>query len=412
MLTNKKVLIIGTVWPEPKSSAAGTRMMQLIKFFRSYNADVTFSCSASNMEFSEDLKQLGIKTEKIKINDASFNQFLKQLQPDIVLFDRFMTEEQFGWRVAEECAKALRILDTEDLHFLRDARFTAIKQGKNLSDIDVITDHARREVASIYRCDITLMISSFEYNLLINQFKIDEQILLYLPFMFNKVEESHIKKLPSYEQRAHFITIGNFLHAPNWDAVRYLKETIWPLIKNELPNAEMHVYGAYSSPKVEQLHNKNDRFLIKGRAADSESVISNARLLLAPIRFGAGLKGKLVEAMQCGTPSITTKIGAEGMDDSNEWGGAINDSPEEFAKNAVECYKNEGLWRTNQQKGIEIFNSLFDKNIHTKRFLDTILDVQKSLDNHRRNNFIGSMLQHHTMNSYKYMSKWIELKNA
>ena len=119
MFANQQLLIIGTVWPEPRSSAAGARMMQLIQFFKKEGAEITFACSASNLEYSENLDRLDIKTKQIKINDSGFDTFIKELKPSVVLFDRFMTEEQFGWRVAEHCPDALRILDTEDLHSLR-----------------------------------------------------------------------------------------------------------------------------------------------------------------------------------------------------------------------------------------------------------------------------------------------------
>src|SRR5690606_5459984 len=126
----QKLLIIGFVWPEPKSSAAGSRMMQLIEAYISFGYDVTFASACAKTETAFDLKTIGIQTENIQLNHSSFDDFVKQLQPDAVLFDRFMTEEQFGWRVAEQCPNALRILDTEDLHCLRKGRQQALKDGK------------------------------------------------------------------------------------------------------------------------------------------------------------------------------------------------------------------------------------------------------------------------------------------
>lgn len=407
-----EVLIIGTVWPEPNSSAAGTRMMQLIEFFQFQGARVTFACSASNLEFSADLESIGIQVNPITVNDSSFNLFIKELNPSLVLFDRYMTEEQFGWRVADECPNSIRVLDTEDLHFLRFARHQAIKDGIEFKDQYLNSEYSRREIASIYRCDISLVISKFEFNLLTNYFKIDRDILLYLPFMFDALKADCQKSLPLFSDRNNFVTIGNFLHEPNWDAVRYLKESIWPLIRKELPYVEMHVYGAYTSPKVDQLHNEQQGFLIKGRASSAKDIICNGRILLAPIRFGAGLKGKLVEAMMYGTPSITTTIGAEGMYNADEWGGAVVDLPNEFAKQSIELYKNDNLWYEKQEIGFQKFNSLFNKELHMVSLKSKIRHVHDTIESHRMQNFIGSMLHHHTMNTYKFMSKWIEAKNA
>jgi spore coat polysaccharide biosynthesis predicted glycosyltransferase SpsG len=122
MLKSKSLLVLGFVWPEPKSSAAGNRMMQLIELFQRENYDITFASTAQNLEFSEDVSSIGVLPKTIELNSATFDDFVKELNPDIVLFDRFMVEEQFGWRVSESCPNALKILDTEDLHCLRQAR--------------------------------------------------------------------------------------------------------------------------------------------------------------------------------------------------------------------------------------------------------------------------------------------------
>ena len=126
---SKKVLIIGFVWPEPNSSAAGSRMMQLIDAFQSNGYHITFASPCARSENAFDLSSIHIKTVAIEINSPSFDDFIRFLKPDIVLFDRFTMEEQFGWRVAEHCPDALRILDTEDLHGLRKGRQQAFKEG-------------------------------------------------------------------------------------------------------------------------------------------------------------------------------------------------------------------------------------------------------------------------------------------
>ena len=411
MFENQRLLIIGTVWPEPNSSAAGARMMQLIEFFQEEGAEITFACSASNLEYSEDLESFGIQTKKIKVNDACFDEFISTLNPSLVLFDRFMTEEQFGWRVAEQCPNAFRILDTEDLHSLRYGRHKAFKVGRTFINEDLYSDEARREIASIYRTDLSLIISEFEFELLTDFFKIDTAILHYVPFMIKKLNIEEAARLPTFKERAHFVSIGNFLHEPNWDAVRFLKEEIWKLIRKELPKAEMHIYGAYSSAKVEQLHNEQEGFLIKGRAESAEEVIKRARMVLAPLRFGAGLKGKLVDAMRFGTPSITTDIGAEGLSTHKEWGGAVENDPESFSKKAVQLYQNKSKWENAQKNGFELFNQLFDKNKHKIELKEKLDFIFNNLKSHRKKNFIGSMFLQNTLQSYKYMSKWIEEKN-
>lgn len=411
MSKQNNILIIGSVWPEPNSSAAGSRMMQLIRLFQKHEMKITFASAAADSEFMFDVSTIGVERVTIELNNKSFDAFIKELQPTIVLFDRFMTEEQYGWRVVENCPNALRVLDTEDLHCLRVARQLAFKEKREFKTSDLFSDHAKREVASILRCDLSLMISDVEMSILKKEFKVDESLLHYVPFLLDKMDATMIKAVPSFSERSHFISIGNFLHEPNWNAVQYLKESIWPLIRKKLPQAELHVYGAYPSQKVEALHNAKEGFLIKGRAADAKEVMRNAKVCLAPLRFGAGIKGKLVEAMQCGTPSVTTDIGAEAMHADLPWNGFIKNIPEEIAEAALELYSEENTWQQSQQNGFEIINKIYAKELHDEKLINRIFYLQNNLENHRRNNFTGAMLMHHTMTGTKYMAKWIEEKN-
>jgi len=408
---SKKILIIGFVWPEPKSSAAGSRMMQLIEAFQTHKYLITFATACAKSENAFDLTTVGINQVSIELNHASFDVFIKELNPDIVLFDRFMTEEQFGWRVAEQCPKALRFLDTEDLHCLRRGRHLAFKEGNQFDISYLFMDTAKREIASIYRCDLSLIISEAEMKILKNDFKVDESLLLYLPFMLDKIEDKDIDKLPSFKNRNHFITIGNFLHEPNYNAVLYLKETIWPLIRKQLPKAELHVYGAYASQKINQLHNEKEGFWVKGFAKDVNEVMQQAKVCLAPIRFGAGLKGKLVDAMQNGTPCVMTSIAAEGMFGDFEANGCIEDKPEDFVNKAIQLYQNENTWKEKQQHGFQLINQRFDKSNFQKKLLKKINETTEQLYDKRLNNFTGQMLMHHKLQSTKFMSKWIEAKN-
>jgi glycosyltransferase involved in cell wall biosynthesis len=255
------------------------------------------------------------------------------------------------------------------------------------------------------------MISEFEMEVLKTTFKINETLLYYLPFLLEPISELTFENLPSFEERKDFIFIGNFLHEPNWNSVQYLKETIWPLLRKQLPEAVLNVYGAYPSQKVMQLHQPKEGFYIKGRAIDANEVVQNARVVLAPLRFGAGIKGKLIEAMQCGTPSVTTTIGAESMQGNLLWNGFVTDDVNEFTKSAMQLYQDEKLWKVAQQNGRAIIDQRYSKVLFEKHFTSKILFILSNLQQHRLNNFMGSLLQHHTLNSTKYMSRWIEAKN-
>ncbi|MEP6804974.1 MAG: glycosyltransferase family 4 protein, partial [Flavobacterium sp.] len=270
---------------------------------------------------------------------------------------------------------------------------------------------AKREIASILRCDLSFIISEFEMKILNDVFKIDLGLLHYLPFLVDEMSENELEKLPSFEERKNFVFIGNFLHEPNWNTVQYLKETIWHLLKKQFPEAVLEVYGAYPSQKVLQLHQPKNGFFIMGRAVDSNEIVKNSRVVLAPIRFGAGLKGKLLEAMQCGTPSVTTTIGSEAMHANLPWNGFITDDIQEFTTKAISLYQNENLWKESQKNGITIVNECFQKSKYSDTLIERINLLLDDSKNHRLYNFMGSLLQHHTLKSTKYMAKWIEAKN-
>ena len=419
------VVIIGYVWPEPNSSAAGQNMQSIITRCVSYNFNVSFLTAASESEHKADLSTLGVDTYSVALNCSSFNTLIEKLKPDVVIFDRYMTEEQFSWRVRESCPNAVRILNTEDMHSLRQARHDAVKRCGDAKYAALNSELAQREIAAILRSDLTLIISEFEMALLTEHYGVPKSQLYYHPLV--------VGPTPSYsttfEERAHFIHIGNFRHAPNWDAVLHLKQALWPAIKKALPDAELHIYGAYPPKKATQLHNDKQGFLVKGWAEDVTSLMASAKVLIAPLRFGAGIKGKLLDAMRCSTPSITTWVGVEGIiskskNESTEcssqtdlWPGAVCSTditkPEviqDYVNQAVSLYTNKDVWEfasLQAKKTLDIFSAKQPDISLT----DKMISLKNEIDGHRKTLFMQSLLWHQTLNASKYMSQWIEAKN-
>lgn len=410
-MANRKILFIGLVWPEPTSSAAGTRIIQLAELFLANGDEVHFASAAVFGEFSFELKQLEIQTHTITLNSDSFNHWIKDMQPNIVVFDRFMVEEQYGWRVQQECPEAMKILDTEDLHFLRHGRQIAVKAGRAVIEDDLYNEITKREIAAILRCDLSLIISEEELNILKTKFKIGDEIIHYLPFLEKEITTTDKENWTPFAKRADFMFIGNFLHAPNWHTVQFLKTRIWPLLRQNLPYARLNIYGAYASQKVIQLHQPKENFYVLGRANDAKITLANHKILIAPIQFGAGVKGKFIDAMHAGTPTVTTNIGAEAMRGDLAWNGAIADGAEDFIKKATLLYQNEELWQNAQQHGAKIINERYGKTIFGELFLNRLQQLSSDLKKHRQCNFIGQILNHQTVQSTKYMSLWIAEKN-
>ncbi len=428
---NKRVLFVGLVWPEPNSTAAGQNILSYIRLFLDRGYNVTFACAADKSDHSASLKSIGVNEKEIVLNDSSFDAFVSDLKPSITVFDRFISEEQFGWRVSAAAPQSMKVLDCEDLHFLRNARHQAYKHAKtNLSDKKTLShktnaeafmysDLCKRELASIMRCDLSILLSNYECDLLSSVFTIPASIIHHCPFLLpNMTSKDSVKNsAKSFDERTDFVSIGSFRHAPNWDAVLTLKQHIWPAIHKAFPKARCHIYGSYLTPKAKQLENKKEGFLVHGFAKDAMEVIGSARVLLAPLNFGAGIKGKLVDAMQCRTPSVTTSIGSEGLLpdylDKEHWPGAIcdlNQSHDAFIESSIALYADSEAWSKASKKSDLLFSSVFNFENQSQQLMTRLDDILSNLSQHRQRHFLGQVMQHHTMSSTKYMSQWIEAK--
>lgn len=400
------LLLIAKNWPEPNSTAAGRRTLSLLDLLAQAGYQIHIASAAEPTPFQAPLETLGYSSHRIAINSSSFDDWLVTLKPDLVIFDRFVTEEQFGWRINTLLPHATTILDTSDLHCLRLAREKAFKQN---SAIELNNETAVREVSSILRCDLTLMISKVEIELLINHFSVPPQQLYYLPFL---ITESDTIQSKPYQQREHLVVFGGFKHSPNKDAVHWLKQSLWPELKKHLPKqVELHIYGAYADHAINQLHNPSERFFIKGRAENALDSMNNYRVNLAPLRFGAGQKGKILDGWLSGTPTITTPIGAEAMAEADELGYWPSNEPVEFSKQVSQAYLDIEHWQDLQQRGQKILDNQFHLNLHANAFKQYLATITADTDNHRQPLFLRQLIWQNQLRASEYMSRWIELKN-
>jgi O-antigen biosynthesis protein len=414
-----RVLIIGYVWPEWTSSAAGLRDWNLIQSFQEHNWDITFTSPSKANEFQAEIQSKNIETVSIGPNDAKFDSFIEKLKPDFVIFDRFVIEEQFSWRVKKFSPQSIRVLDTQDVHFLRRGRGQALQNGLPLekvfsADFDLVTEDCLRELSSIYRSDLTLVLSDFEMQMLQNRFQVPKDLLRASRFMYGPSP----KNLLDYHAREHFVVIGNFRHPPNPDGILWLHQKIWPLIRQKLPQAQIHIYGAYPSKDMMALTDPEEGFHVMGHAPDQHATLSKYRVSLAPLRYGAGIKGKISDSWWVGTPVVSTPIGAEGMMDQpsgkgiENWGGHIANNAEEFARMALELYASKLHWTRAQEAGFRIVRNLFDYQKNSQQLIRDLNEVKENSEQFRNKNLVGQLLWHNAFKSTKYFSKWIELKNT
>jgi glycosyltransferase involved in cell wall biosynthesis len=431
-MSDVRILAIGTVWPEPNSSAAGQHLLSLLTALQATGATVHFASSAQADAQSCDLEYLGFHTQAIALNCSSFDDYIAALQPDLVIFDRFLIEEQFSWRVRKSCPNAVTILDTEDLHSLRQLRHDIVKRApeQNVSWPALAELHeqhhifhnplAVREVASILRCDLALIISAIEHEILQSIYHVPAAQLLYCPFLLPPTQpvQDHPAKATAqsldFAERRDFVFIGNYRHAPNWDAVQFLAQHIWPKLRARLPQANCYIYGAYTPAKAQQYHQPKRGLHIAGFAKDALQVVREARVQLAPLRFGAGLKGKVCEAFRCRTPIVTSPIGLEGIDRDAVLPQVVLHHPnavDDFVALAYQLYTEPQQWERYNLYAQKILATNFASDIHTKRLQETVAYLLANREKHRAPLFLRAMLTAQGSAAQQYMSQWIEAKN-
>lgn len=401
-------LVLGHAWPEPTSSAAGGRAVRLLGLLRDEGWPVTFACAAARGPRAFPLEDLGVRTQAITLNCSSFDASVAEEAPELVVFDRFMTEEQFGWRVEEAAPGAVRVLDTVDLHFLRKARQRAAQEARSTEAGDRRGEDAQREVAAIHRVDLALLLSEVELRLLETEFAVPLRQLHHLPFLLDL--EAPSPASPPFGDRQGFVSLGTFRHAPNWDSVRWLHDAVWPAVRRRLPGATLRVYGAYPPEKATRLDAPDRGFRVLGFAPDAHEVMAAARVCLAPLRFGAGLKGKLVDAMRAGTPSVTTSVGAEGLGERDSWPGRVAEDVEGLAAGAFELHEDRAAWERAASRATTLLHQRLDRRQHGPPFLRRLRELAAGLEAARRENFTGAMLRHHRHRATEFMSRWIEVK--
>lgn len=398
-----KILVIGKVWPEPSSSAAGKRMQQLLTLLKC-RGEVHFACANQLTGNEIDFSQLEISIHTIELNSDSFDGFLTEMKPDVVVFDRFITEEQYSWRVMEKCPYAIRIINTEDLHFLRKTRQQFVKKQDviptKIDQLDFHNDDTMRELASILRSDYSIMISQVEMELLVDTFGVKREQLLYLPLLSE--EKQHLK-----DEKDGLLFVGNVLHEPNLDAIRILRKEIWPRIRKQLPQAKLRIVGAYPTQEVLQMNSSKEGIEVIAHPKSLEEIYAKTKVSLVPLRFGAGVKGKIIEAMEFGVPFVTTTIGAEGLQLENQFGDWIHNDWDVFTQKSIDLFQNsEATFSFGEH-----LTQYHDAEQFSEQFLTQLDDAISSYQANRKENFIAQVMQHHSLMSTRYLSKWIIEKN-
>lgn len=286
--SSPRVFLFLSVWPEPQSSAAGWRVCNWVDLFLSEGWEVVFiSAAQPPSDFSFPFAK-EVQCHAIPLNDPHFLKKFLALgaPPQLCWFDRFLSEEQWSWQVREVWPTVPRWVETQDLHAVREIRRLLVKAGKTEGEVlqlsalpfgkqgyESATDLLLRELASFYRSDRVWLISEVEREYLKSTWKIPAELLSYLPLFYSETEETFQKQREqslTFEERQHCCFLGNRRHPPNADAMRWLKEVLWPEVRKELPGVELHLYGAYLLKELKALDSPKEGFRVFGSLSSEE----------------------------------------------------------------------------------------------------------------------------------------------
>jgi Predicted glycosyltransferases len=341
---NKLALVIEESVPKPDKDSGSVRMVAIIRSLQSLGYKVTFwpNDLTRQSPYTENLQQLGVE---VAYGNVDFMQFSKHFAHyyDVVIMSR-----------PEICAKYINvcrslyvnaqlIYDTVDLHYVRLLR-QADFEPQNAERLKELSKwYEILEKGLMERVDITLVVSSREIELLKEQ---GVNSPLAIVSNIHQINEQAYKN--GFSDRKDIVFVGNYAHLPNGDAVRWFVRDIFPLIRKKNKDIRLHVVGSNMQENLASELKNVKGAVTHGFMSDKDlrALLKNSRIFVSPLRYGAGVKGKIGQSIEFGLPVVTTSIGAEGMYLENNKSCLIGDYAEEFAKAVITLYSDEKLWQT------------------------------------------------------------------
>ncbi len=266
--------------------------------------------------------------------------------------------------IEQFCSKAKFILDTVDIHFLREMR-----EAELLRDEEKMTQalHTKsRELEAIRLCDCTIILSDVEEKIIREE--VPDANLAILPL----IRSIPGPQAPLSELRD-VCFIGGFFHHPNRDAVHYFVKNIWPLVEERLPNVRFRIMGSNVPPDIQALHGGS--VVVDGFVPDLNTTFARCRVSVAPLRYGAGLKGKVASSLGFGIPCVASPIAFEGMGSGSNIGVDVASEPRDFAQCIVRLYNDSKYWMKQSKLGLDFVNKEYSLDAIKNRFSKILLDL-------------------------------------
>lgn len=342
--SGKNILVIDHHLPMPDRDSGSLRMFQILKILHRLGHRVTFLPDnlADLPPYTSELQKRGIQVvhyphvKKVRDYLISHGRIF-----DVVVLSRCDFARKHIADVRLYAPQSRVIFDTVDLHYLREQREAQLTQ-----DPDVLRkaqERQLREDSLIKEADETWVVSPIEQQMLQENWP-NKSIQL----VSNIVDVT--EPVTPFALRRDWLFIGGFQHRPNIDAVLFFLEEIYPLVRDRLPDTKFYIIGDKAPPEIVAL--ASDRIIVAGLQRNARSFFESVRLSVSPLRFGAGIKGKINQSMAFGVPVVATSIAVEGMNLVDHEHVLVADEPKDFAHALVELYESEELWKRLSRNGI------------------------------------------------------------
>lgn len=356
--TKKGVLIIDSIIPEYDRDSGSRRLFHIIKIMLKRGFNVFLMADTKEYRFKKDYCQtyrdMGAVVYEPTLNKNNklidHEKFIQLISPHIDFAWLHRPDVFYKYyTLVKKYSKAKLVFDMVDFHYLRLRREWEL--SKNSSVEKVMNEYLEMELHNAEMAHVVAPITEEDKKELV-------------PLLNNKAEMVVVGNIHQYKnenlgfknfkQRVNLLFIGSFIHTPNLEAVKYLHDKILPILLKELPTLKIDIIGSYAPQEILELNSENFRIL--GFVEDISEYFNNARLFVAPLAFGAGIKGKIGQSLEFGLPLVTTEIGAEGFDFSpnEKMKIAPIDNPEVFAKKIISLYTDENLWNQVSENSEEI----------------------------------------------------------
>jgi glycosyltransferase involved in cell wall biosynthesis len=349
----KRILVIDARPPTPEQDAGSLRMFNFLQLLRRMGIKVTFiSDTLQRNRCTGILESLGMENlHSPQINDIA--KFLQQHSAayDYAILSRLAVAEKYIDLIKKYAPGTKVVFDTVDLHYLRSEREALTKADDNLKRC--AAECKKRELAVARKAHATLVVSPVEKQIL------EKECPRIRIEVVSNIHEIRARG-GEFSNRRGLLFIGGFFHTPNVDAVLFFARNIFPLVEKALPDVCFHIIGSNPPDEISRLANL--RILVHGFVPDVGPFFNTCKVSVAPLRFGAGIKGKINQSQAYGVPVVATSLAVEGMQLEHGESVLVADTPEKFAEAIVSVYTNENLWNRLSQNGIRNLEEHFSFN--------------------------------------------------